>query len=70
MARTLILVTSLWFIAVGGWQMLPRRAGTCGDCGMSAPELAAILVTLACGVVSLLAAVAGPRSNATEGRRG
>jgi len=66
MARALILVTSLWFIAVGGW-MLPRHADPCGGCGLPGLELAAILVTLACGVVSLLAAVAVPRSNATEG---
>jgi hypothetical protein len=57
MARTLILVTSLWSIAVGGWRMLPTRADGCGVCGLPPIEFAAILVTLACGFVSLLAAL-------------
>jgi hypothetical protein len=63
MARTLIFVTSLGFIASGGWRMLPARVDGCGVCGLPAVGLAAILVTLACGFVSLLAALAVPRAN-------
>ncbi|HSU14326.1 hypothetical protein [Longimicrobium sp.] len=63
MARTLILIASLWFIAIGGWLTLPQRPDGCEVCGTPAAGLAIGLATLACGIVSLIVAVRMPPAN-------
>lgn len=66
MARALILVTSLWFIAVGGWLAMPARTGGCAAC-VPATGFALRLVPLVLGFLSLAAALRMPQDDRSTG---